>query len=157
MFKHHIVLAVALLAASACHATDNKSDDMTASDFSSQKAAFVQQLDDGKTYVEITPENRKQVVSLLDRMDATLQHAGSVKQLTDEDRVAFFNEQEQVNTILTKAADDSRVTCSRETPTGSHKFITKCRTMAERRRDRNAAENLLQGAQGGAGLQGGGG
>lgn len=142
---YRTVFVAALLVASSCYATDSKQADMTAAEFTAQKALFVQQLDDGKTYSEITPENRKQVVSTLDRMDARVQKFGSVNQMTDAERVAFFNDQEAVNTLLTNAKEDSRVVCKRETPVGSHMMVTKCRSVAQIRKDREDAQKVLQG------------
>ena len=144
MSFYRTLFVAALLVASNCYATDSKQADMTAADFAAQKALFVQQLDDGKTYSEITPDNRKQVVSTLDRMDARLQKYGSVNQMTDEQRVAFFNDQESVNTLLTNAKEDSRIVCKREMPVGSHMMATKCRSVAEIRRDRENAQKAMQ-------------
>ena len=143
MFPHRMLVVALLLAASSCYATDNKQPDMTAADFSAQKALFVQQLDDGKTYSEITPESRKNVVEMLDRMDARVQKAGSVDRMNDQDRVAFFNDQEAVNVLLTKAKADSRVICTRDTPTGTHHVVTNCQTLAQRRSNEESARREM--------------
>lgn len=140
------VILSLLLIPLAC-AAGEKPDDMTAAEFQAQKALFVKQLDDGKTYSEITPENRKTVEDLLDRMDKRVQSAGSVDKMSKDQQVAFFNDQEQVNTLLTKAREDSRLICSRDTPTGTHMPVTNCKTVAERRKDREDSQRTLQNLQ----------
>ena len=143
MFSYRMLVVAVLMAASSCYAADNGQQDMTAVDFTAQKTLFVQQLDDGKTYSEITPESRKNVVEMLDRMDARLQKAGSVDRLSPEDRVAFFNDQEAVNVLLTKAKEDSKLICTRDMPTGTHHITTNCQTLAQRRANEESARREM--------------
>jgi hypothetical protein len=144
MSFHRTFVVVALLAGSICYASDNKHSDMTAAEFSTQKALFIQQLDDGKTYAEITPEHRQQVVATLGRMDARLQRAGSIDQLGETERIDFYNDQELVNTLLTNAKQDSRMICERVEAVGSHRPKNFCQTFAQLRRQEESAQQSMQ-------------
>ncbi|KAA2285469.1 hypothetical protein F0415_05000 [Arenimonas fontis] len=113
-------------------------------EFSAQRAKIEKDLADGKTYVEIAPEDRARVRQSLERMAATLEGVASVDELSQPQKVALFNEQEVVNTILTQAAEDSRLICERRRETGSHRATTTCETVAERRRRREDDQRRLQ-------------
>jgi hypothetical protein len=105
-------------------------DAVKKADFDVVKAHLIQQLDSDR-YSEITPANKQAVLDALDRIDARL---GKVEapgqQLSDQDRVDLFNDQEIINTITSHAAADSRLYCERYSPTGSHRIKVLCMTLA---------------------------
>lgn len=141
------VLALAPLAANANIASDGafspeKGLDLSGS-FEAQRDAIIKALGDGKTYAEISPDDRQRVTSSLNRITGLLDGAQSVDQLTEATRVEVFNEQEQVNTVLTQAREDSRLVCTREKKVGSHRTTNNCMTVAERRRAREDTEKQL--------------
>lgn len=111
-------------------------------DFSAQRAEIEKRLADGKTYSEIAPGDRTRVRSALERMSVIMQGATSVEDLPDDQRVRLFNDQEEVNTLLTQAAKDSRMVCEHNTATGSRMKVSTCMTVAERdrRRDNDQGE-----------------
>ncbi len=120
----------------------------------SQSISFAQQRDkveadlaDGTTYAEILPQDREKVRHALARMQAHLDAAGSVEALGDDARVAVFNDQEVINTILKQARDDSRVICRREIGTGTRMKRNSCNTVAELRRRREAAQDGISSHQ----------
>lgn len=117
-------------------------------DFGNQQAAIVRALDDGKTYSEISLQDKRQVRDSLERMSALIEGSGSVAQLAADQKVELFNEQERVNTILTKASADSRLICERATPVGTRMKSNNCQTVAERRRRREVDQQSLQSSQG---------
>lgn len=94
-------------------------------------------------YAEITTADRRTVLDLLDRME-NLVGERSVDELSDEHRVRLFNWQDQANTILVGAAEDSRVVCRREKKVGTRFTTTHCETVAERRRVRDATQQQLR-------------
>ena len=112
--------------------------------FSEQRAAINRALGDGETYSEMQPDDVRAVQLSLDRIAMLLGPAQSVDQLDPTRRVEVFNEQDKVNTLLTNAHKESRLVCRREKPTGSHRPSTLCLTVAERRRQREAANDLLR-------------
>lgn len=121
----------------------DKGLDLEAS-FSEQRAAINKALGDGETYSEMQPDDVRAVQVSLDRIDRMLGTSQSVDQLDPATRVEVFNEQEKVNTLLTNAHRESRLVCRREKPTGSHRPTTLCLTVAERRRQREAANDFFR-------------
>jgi hypothetical protein len=115
--------------------------------FIEQKQTIIAQLGDGKTYSEISSKDRGEVTAALDRMDVAIGTAGSVDALTMEQKVAVFNDQEVVNTLLTKARKDSRLVCKRETTVSSRLPTTQCLTVAERKRVYEEAQSMIRDAK----------
>lgn len=118
--------------------------DVQANTFAEQKQSIITKLADGKTYSEISSKDRGAVTAALDRIEAKLGPAGNVDHLTMEQKVEVFNEQEVVNTLLTQARKDSRLVCKRETTVSSRIPSTQCRTVAERKRAYEEAQNLIR-------------
>ncbi|MCR6662915.1 MAG: hypothetical protein NVV60_07130 [Luteimonas sp.] len=112
-----------------------------ATTFLEQRNKVESELADGTTYVEISAQDRDKVRHALDRIQRHLDQSGSLDALRDEARVAVFNDQEVVNTILTQAREDSRVICRRESGTGTRLRKNDCATVAERRRAREAMQD----------------
>ena len=104
----------------------------------------IEALADGETYREIPSQDRQTVKESLDRISGLLGDAQNADQLPEATRVEVFNEQERVNTLLTKAREDSRLVCTREKKVGSHRTTNSCKTVAERRRDMEESQNALR-------------
>ena len=94
-------------------------------------------------YSELTRTQREEVVAALDRMEETLAGVESVQSLSDSKKTQLFNDQELVNTVLTRAEADSRTICRKEQRTGSHRLNQNCRTVGEIRRTREDAKLQL--------------
>lgn len=115
-------------------------------DFAAQRAQIEADLADGKTYAEISSGDRAKVRESLGRITGELEGVESIDALSDEAKARVFNDQEQINQILTAAEADSRLVCSSEAKTGSRRKVTTCQTVAERRRRMELdQENLRQG------------
>lgn len=112
--------------------------------FEVQHQAILRALREGDVYREISPEDMQVVRDSLARMSSLLGDVQDVKRLPEATRVEVFNEQERVNTLLTRAHADSRLLCRREKPTGSNRPINRCMTVAERRRERDNAQDLMR-------------
>lgn len=112
--------------------------------FEEQKEKILIDLADGKTYSEISQQDRRDVRDALNRIGDSLQRTNGVDQLSAADKVKVFNDQELVNTILTRAGEDSREVCTREKRVGSHRATTQCYTVAERRRMREESQAELR-------------
>lgn len=96
-----------------------------------------------ETYSEITPEDRSQVQAAMDRIKSTLQGHESAKELSPVARTQLLNDQSTVNTILTRAKEDSRMVCRREKATGSNFHESVCMTVAQRRKAREDGKDYL--------------
>ena len=121
----------------------DKGLDLNAS-FNEQRAAINKALGDGETYAEISADDVRIVQQSLGRISTLLAGVPSINQMAPDAKVELFNEQERVNTLLVRAHKDSRLVCRREKPTGSHRPTTLCLTVAERRRQREAADDFFR-------------
>jgi hypothetical protein len=115
--------------------------------FAEQRHAIEKKLADGKTYSEISANDRSLVKDALGRISTTLEASGGIEALSETQKTAVFNDQEVINNILTKAGEDSRLVCERVEKLGSHRKTTVCLTVAERRRVRESSEGTLRRVQ----------
>jgi hypothetical protein len=77
-------------------------------------------------------------------MESLLEAGTSIEALPAQTRMDLFNDQEQINRILTGARADSRIVCRRTQVTGSHRKQQVCITKAERDRRISADREDLQ-------------
>ena len=108
--------------------------------FAAQKAAIESNLSDD-LYSELSRNDRDAVRGALGRIEAAVAGKASISELDDATRVEVFNDQELINTILTQAAEDSRMVCRREKKLGSNMPTNVCMTVAERRRAMERAQD----------------
>ena len=114
--------------------------------FEKQRSAIEKEITRGERYAEISDQDKRDVLEALEAMSGLLEGKSGIDELNADQRIELFNRQETVNTLLTGAAEDSRLICKRQTKTGSHRQETKCVTVAQARTDRENAENMLRGA-----------
>jgi hypothetical protein len=148
MFKE-LAVALAIVVTPSVFAQGQESAlalDVSAS-FVEQRERIRAEFADGETYSEIAREQQAEVQRALGRIESTLGEAGSVSELTPQERADLMNDQEMVNTILTLAREDSRLVCKRETKVGSHRTTTECATVAQRRKTREQSQSELQRGQ----------
>lgn len=100
------------------------------------------QLDDGETYAEIAAADRSNVKASLARLAAIVNENGG--SLNPQQKTQLLNEQNTINQILSQAAADSRMVCRREAQIGSLRTTTQCKTVAERRRDAQEAQETMR-------------
>lgn len=134
-----------LLLATAGAAMAEAQVDMTRGDFETQRTRILEELGGGATYAEIPTEDRATVTATLERMSKMLADAGveRIDELDPTRKTALFNDQERVNTLLTRAAENSRLVCRREKQTGSNRATTQCLTVAQRIRARERGEAFM--------------
>jgi hypothetical protein len=135
--KLSVAFAVAVLACSGglagakenYHENSVKADTKEAFD---QLADTVRKgMDAGGKYEYVKPEEKVTVEKKLDEMDKLFDAGGgSVATMKEDQKIALFNAQETVNSILT-LRDRDRVICKKEAPVGSHSPITSCHTYAQ--------------------------
>lgn len=112
--------------------------------FLESKATIEKELRSGDLYREIEDADKDQVLSALDRMAATLDGVTRFDQLTPEQRLQVFNDQELVNTLLTAARDESRLVCQRRGTVGTRFKTTHCETVKERRERARTAQDMVR-------------
>ncbi len=111
--------------------------------FETQRSALEREVRSSNRYAEMASADRRTVLQALEVLGDILRPVQSLDQLNPNAKIHAFNLQEQINTLLTGAAADSRVICKRETPVGTRRPINICRTVAEKRRERDQAETTF--------------
>ena len=84
----------------------------------------------GGLYADTKPEDQDNVRKALGRMAALLEGKSSLEDLTEKEKVALLNDQEQVNALLTGNEKDQLVCTRRELP-GTHRHESVCETKYE--------------------------
>jgi hypothetical protein len=112
--------------------------------FWQQREAIMADIAAGERYRELAAIDRVEVMRALDRIEALLGEKDSIAELTPAQRAELMNAQEIANTLLTTAAADSRLICTRERPVGSRMLTTTCKTVAERRSEREESQELMR-------------
>ena len=147
--KPRVLLAVCIVFCSMALSAAPKQGDaplaFEPAKFANARSAIERDLQSGDRYKEIVGEDREAVLAALGRLSNRLSDVKSLDQLDEKSKLEVFNDQELVNNILTKAQADSRVICKREAPTGSRMAVNICKTVAQRRRELDAARGILEG------------
>lgn len=140
-------LSLALLAclvAGAVQAKEHKDLKFDPATFSEQRGRLIEAIESGEAYREISDDDQRAVIQALDRMQARLSSVQSIAQLSSDDKIAVFNDQELVNNLLTQAAADSRLVCTRGKTLGSNMRSNSCMTVAERRRRQEESQDQMR-------------
>lgn len=143
-------LALVALAAALITAPAMAKDKVEPAINANTKASFeevsarvrTEMVPDGR-YAEVSSRDRDKVNTTFDRMDGLFQKYGDVAHMRDADKTQMFNDQELVNTILTKR-DGERLICKNEMPVGSHIPVKTCRTAREMARERGNTQDYLR-------------
>lgn len=89
-----------------------------------------EQIKPGGRYEYVSPAERFTINQKLDDMTALFDKNDSVASMSEQNKIELFNDQEAINSILTKR-DGERVICKKEAPIGSHIPVTSCHTYAQ--------------------------
>lgn len=73
-----------------------------------------------------------------DKVDDLLTSVDDTADLPEKGRMELFNALEAIEAIV-NAAEDERMVCERIKPTGSHRPVRECKTVAQRRAEREDA------------------
>lgn len=93
-------------------------------------------------FKEMSAAERQALVVRQDRFLALTRGRQSLDELPMDDRMAAINALEAINATITRA-EDERLVCERIKQVGSHRPTRICRTVAELREARQAAEKLM--------------
>jgi phosphomevalonate kinase len=121
--------------------------------FDEQRERILSDLATGEKYSEISQQQQRDVRSALDRITREIESNGSIDTLSAEQRLKVFNDQELVNTILTRAGEDSRLVCKREKSVSTRIASTQCLTVAQRRKLCEEAQDHMRKSLGGPTLE----
>lgn len=96
----------------------------------------------GGRFEFVTKEEHAKVNDNLNAMGGIFDKFDAVSKMDKDTKIALFNDQEVVNSIL-KRRDAERLICKSELPTGSHIPTTKCRTYGEMERSHTDTKNFM--------------
>jgi hypothetical protein len=149
---------VALLATACVGAKENYQEKAFNADskekFVTVATGVKEQMKPGGRYEYVDQKERDTIEKKLDEMDKLFGSNETVATMSEQNKIALFNDQEVVNSILTKR-DGERVICKKEAPIGSHIPITTCHTYAqEQTAHKNNAQQMDQWGRGQCGESG---
>jgi hypothetical protein len=96
----------------------------------------------GGKYEFIKPDEKPKVDKALDEMTKLFDEHDTVAAMTQDQKVALYNAQETVNSILTLRNRD-RVICENKPPLGSHIPQTSCHTYAQEVEAHQGAQKMM--------------
>ena len=99
--------------------------------FAELAAALEAEMRTGGRFEYGTSAERARIDAAVQRMGEALHGKRGLGDLSERERVAVFNAQEEINGILTKR-DGERLICAHKKMVGSHRKFTVCETYAER-------------------------
>ena len=97
---------------------------------------------DGGKYEFVQTKERVQIDEKFNDMTTLFDQYGTVSAMTQDAKIRLFNDQEVVNSILTKR-DRDRVICTNKAPIGSHIPVTSCHTYAQEVEAREGTKKIL--------------
>ncbi len=143
-----IVLALALAVSTTAAAQGRKAKDAPVQmDMNAPIAEQISKVEAAladENYSELSNEDKFTVQQALGRIKLKTDTVQTINQLNPQAKTEVFNEQEVINTLLTKARADSRMVCRREKSVGSNFPTSVCMTVAERRRRADEDRNSLE-------------
>ncbi len=104
------------------------------------------EIEPGGRWEYVPQKDRPALEAKLDEMERVLDGRASLDQLSNDERLRLINAQEHANAILTQH-DSRRLICQRETPTGSHRPVNKCMTLAQRKRESEDSRRFMDSIQ----------
>lgn len=99
--------------------------------FAELATALESEMRSGGRFEYVTLAERARIDAALQRMGDALHGKQALGELSERERVAVFNAQEEINGILARR-DGERLVCAHREVVGSHRKLTVCETYAER-------------------------
>lgn len=100
------------------------------------------EMQPGGRYEYVKTQERATIERSLAEMDALFAATGGVENMKQDDKVKLFNEQEIVNSILTRR-DRDRVICEDKPKLGSHVRTTNCHTYGQEEEARRGSQDTM--------------
>ena len=110
--------------------------------FATVVAGVRSEMVDGGKYEFVQTKERVQIDEKFNDMTTLFDQYGTVSAMTQDAKIRLFNDQEVVNSILTKR-DRDRVICTNKAPIGSHIPVTSCHTYAQEVEAREGTKKIL--------------
>lgn len=100
------------------------------------------EMEPGGRYEYVKAKERVTIEQSLAEMDALFAASGGVEHMKQDDKVKLFNDQEVVNSILTRR-DKDRVICDNSAKLGSHVRSTSCHTYGQEEDARRGSKEQM--------------
>ena len=146
-WMQRVVLAAGLSVATLAGAANDKTERVltaeTKAAFEDQAAAIRVQLGSGGHYALATETDRQTIDRRLAEITTIFDRYDIGAPLANDDKLALYVAQEDVNAILTKR-DGRRVVCKSVTIPGSHRKQQQCAPLAERESERRDSEKYMR-------------
>jgi hypothetical protein len=138
-----IALALAALPAAAKENYHEKSLNAdTQEKFQAVAEGVREEMQPGGRYEYVKPKERATIEQAFAEMDALFTASGGVEHMKQDDKVKLFNDQEVVNSILTRR-DKDRVICDDAPKLGSHVRSTGCHTYGKEEDARRGSKDQM--------------
>lgn len=111
--------------------------------FQKDSARIHQQMQPGGQYEHTSDADKQRVDGRLGDMSKLLQAHSSQAEMSETDKVALLNAQEEINGIL-QHNDNNRLVCEHVAPVGSHRPVTTCQTYGEKMARQQRDQKFLQ-------------
>ena len=143
-----LILVVLLLQAGLACATANETAEKplvarTFEAFKQDSARIRQQMRPGGVYEHTSATDQGRVEARLGDMYKLLEAHSGQSEMSETDKVALLNAQEEINGIL-QHNDNNRLVCEHVAPVGSHRPVTTCQTYGELMARQERAQKDLQ-------------
>jgi len=135
-----VLAAVPVAAKENYHEKDFNAD--TPEKFRAVAEGVRKEMEPGGRYEYVKPKERASIEQSLAEMDALVTASGGVANMKQDDKVKLFNEQEVVNSILTRR-DRDRVICEDKPKLGSHVRTTSCHTYGQEEEARRGSQDVM--------------
>lgn len=110
--------------------------------FQTDSERIRKEMEAGGKYDNISARDKARVEARLGDMLKLLQSGVAQSAMTQNDKIALANAQEEINGILSHN-DNNRLVCRRVAPVGSHLPVTTCQTYAEVLAERRATQHQM--------------
>jgi hypothetical protein len=141
-----MLAGLALLAAVTATAKENYKEKAFNADtrdkFEQVSAKVREEMREGGRYQYVKPSERSTIEQKLSEMESLFKQSDTVQGMNEQTKIALFNDQEVVNSILTQR-DADRVICKREAPIGSHIPVTTCHTYGQEQDARKNSNKMM--------------
>lgn len=136
--------AFGLLMATSFGAAAEGTDGPTLSEIREQQLELRDEVADGEDIFQaMNDTERGSLMARQTELLAMIEGKQTVEELDDEDQVRAFNLLQEINAMVNSVEGDQMV-CEYVRKTGSHRKTKHCATVAERREQREAAQQNLQ-------------
>jgi len=135
-----MVVGIGLLCCVGGTATAQHHPNLDAAAIRSQQQEIRAAVQAGRgAYKDLPDARKRELLGKQDRVLSLIENKTRTTELNERQQIEVFNDLEAIQAII-NSAEDERMICRRERPTGTNRPQTICKTVAQRRAEREAIE-----------------